>query len=485
MTIKDLEPKIVWDNFYGLTRVPRPSKHEEKVQQYLLDWGKARGIEVFRDDTGNIIFRKPATPGYENRRGVIFQGHMDMVPQKTADTVHDFLTDPIETEVIGEWLGAKGTTLGADNGIGVCLGLSVLEDNTLKHGPVEVLVTYDEETGMTGAECLKPGVLQGDILLNLDSETEGELYIGCAGGLDGTADFKYDAVAAPEGWQSWKLTVKGLSGGHSGMDIILYRANANRAAARIVLPLIEKYGVKIADFKGGSLRNAIPFEAEVTMLVNPETLASVKADIDRSFGEIKAEFAETDPSAICLFEALEAPVTEYIEDGVALRTVKSVLACPNGVERMSASVEGLTETSNNLAVIRTENGHIVIRCLMRSSVDSAKEALALRMRSVFELAGAEFTTCGGYSGWTPKPETPIIATIKDVYKKLYGEEMKVMAIHAGLECALLGAKYPNWDMVSFGPTIVHPHSPDERVKIDTVGRTWEFVKAILENIPEK
>ena len=269
------------------------------------------------------------------------------------------------------------------------------------------------------------------------------------------------------------------------MDIILYRANANRAAARIVLPLIEKYGVKIADFKGGSLRNAIPFEAEVTMLVNPETLASVKADIDKSFGEIKAEFAETDPSAICLFEALEAPVTEYVEDGVALRAVKSVLACPNGVERMSASVEGLTETSNNLAVIRTENGHIVIRCLMRSSVDSAKEALALRMRSVFELAGAEFTTCGGYSGWTPKPETPIIATIKDVYKKLYGEEMKVMAIHAGLECALLGAKYPNWDMVSFGPTIVHPHSPDERVKIDTVGRTWELVKALLENIPEK
>ena len=485
MTIKDLEPKIVWDNFYGLTRVPRPSKHEEKVQQYLLDWGKARGIEVFRDDTGNIIFRKPATPGYENRRGVIFQGHMDMVPQKTADTVHDFLTDPIETEVIGEWLGAKGTTLGADNGIGVCLGLSVLEDNTLKHGPVEVLVTYDEETGMTGAECLKPGVLQGDILLNLDSETEGELYIGCAGGLDGTADFKYDAVAAPEGWQSWKLTVKGLAGGHSGMDIILYRANANRAAARIVLPLIEKYGVKIADFKGGSLRNAIPFEAEVTMLVNPDTLASLKADIDKAFGEIKAEFAETDPSAVCIFEALEVPVTEYIEDGVALRAVKSVLACPNGVERMSASVEGLTETSNNLARVSIANGKFTVLTLLRSSLDCAKEALARRIESAFVLAGCKVRFTGGYSGWAPDNNSIILKVMKETYRKIYGKDAKIVATHGGLECGILGSKYPHWDMVSFGPTIMYPHSPDEKLFIPSVERSWEYLKEVLKAVPEK
>lgn len=485
MTIKDLEPKIVWNNFYGLTRIPRPSKHEEKVQQYLLDWGKARGIEVLRDDTGNIIFRKPATPGYENRRGVIFQGHMDMVPQKTADTVHDFLTDPIETEVVGEWVAAKGTTLGADNGIGVCIGLSVLEDNTLKHGPVEVLVTYDEETGMTGADCLKPGVLKGDILLNLDSETEGELYIGCAGGLDGTADFAYGTVSAPEGYESWRLTVKGFSGGHSGMDIILYRANANKAAARILLPLVEKYGVKVVDFTGGSLRNAIPFEAVVSMLVPADAAADVKAAVEEVFALIKAEYSETDPGAVCYFEKQDTPYPSYIEDEVMLRALKAVIACPDGVERMSASVEGLVETSNNMAVVRTEDGHLTVRCLMRSSVDSAKENLASKMRCVFELAGAEFSTQGGYSGWTPKPDTPIIATIKDVYKEKFGKDMKVMAIHAGLECALLGAKYPEWDMVSFGPTIVHPHSPDERVKIDTVGKTWEFVKAVLENIPEK
>ena len=485
MKITDLNPQLVWKNFHSLTQIPRPSKHEEKVSEFLYNYGKSLGLETIRDEVGNIIIRKEATPGYENRMGVILQGHMDMVPQKNSDVEHDFEKDPIVTRIDGEWVKATGTTLGADNGIGVALGMSVLESKDLEHGPVELLVTIDEETGMTGANALSSKLLKGDLLINCDSEAEGELCVGCAGGLDTNVSASYKCIRATKGLVLYRLLVKGLRGGHSGMDISLYRANANRAAARIVLPLIEKYGVKIADFKGGSLRNAIPFEAEVTMLVNPETLASVKADIDKAFGEIKAEFAETDPSAVCLFEALEVPVTEYIEDGVALRAVKSVLACPNGVERMSASVEGLTETSNNLAVIRTENGHLVIRCLMRSSVDSAKEALALRMRSVFELAGAEFTTCGGYSGWTPKPDTPIIATVKEVYRKLYGQEMKVMAIHAGLECALLGAKYPNWDMVSFGPTIVHPHSPDERVKIDTVGRTWELVKALLENIPEK
>lgn len=484
MTIKDLEPKIVWDNFYGLSQVPRPSKHEAKVQQYLLDWGHAHGVEVFKDDTGNIIFRKPATPGFENRRGVIFQGHMDMVPQKTAETVHDFENDPIQTEILGEWVGAKGTTLGADNGIGVCMGLAVLQDNTLKHGPVEVLVTYDEETGMTGASSLKPGVLQGDILMNLDSETEGELYIGCAGGLDATADFAYDTIPAEDGMQTWKLTVKGLSGGHSGMDIVLYRANANKAAARMILPLMKNYGVKLVSFTGGSLRNAIPFEAEVELLVPATSVEDVKAAVESVFAEIKAEYAETDPEAVCYFEQQEA-ASGYIADTVALNAVKAIMACPNGVERMSAAVEGLVETSNNMAVIRTENGHFTVRCLMRSSVDTAKYDLSEKMRAVFELAGAEFTTAGGYSGWTPNPGTAIIAVMKDVYEKMYGKEMKVMAIHAGLECALLGAKYPNWDMVSFGPTIVHPHSPDERVKIDTVAKTWEYLKAVLENIPEK
>lgn len=485
MNVKDLEPKGVWANFDALSQIPRPSKHEEKVEQYLLDWGKAHGVKVRRDETGNIIFSKPATPGYENRRGVILQAHMDMVPQKTADTVHDFLTDPIRTEIDGEWVTAQGTTLGADDGIGVCLALAVLEDNTLKHGPVEALITYDEETGMTGANKLKSGELEGDILLNLDSEAEGELYIGCAGGLDGTGDFSYRTLSAPAGYDSYKLTVKGLQGGHSGQDIILYRANANKVAARILLPLIEKFGVKVSDFTGGSLRNAIPFEAVVSLLVPAGAADKVRTEVSEVFGLVKSEFADTDPGAVCFFEKQAEPFDSYIEDDVMLRAVKAIMACQSSVERMSPTMPGLVETSVNMAVVRTSGGHLTVHSLMRSSVDSAKEDLAERMRCIFELAGAEFTTAGAYSGWTPLPDTPIIGVMKDVYRKLFGAEMKVTAIHAGLECALLGAKYPNWDMVSFGPTIKYPHSPDERVKIDTVDKCWKFLTGVLENIPEK
>jgi len=485
MTIKDLQPKIVWNNFYGLTQIPRPSKHEGNVQEYLLKWGKEHGIDTFRDDTGNIIMRVPATKGYENRKAVVLQGHMDMVPQKTADTKHDFLTDPIDTQIVGEWVGAKGTTLGADDGVGVAIALSVLEDKTLKHGPIEVLVTYDEETGMTGADCLKPGVLKGDILLNLDSETFGELYIGCAGGLDATADFKYRACKVQEGFVSYQLTVKGMQGGHSGMDIILYRANANKVAARILLPLMEKFGVKLASIHGGSLRNAIPFEAEAEVFVPSANVYKVKACVETVFAEVKAEFAQTDPGAACIFEKVSNPAKSYIQDKVALNAVKAVLACPCGVERMSAAVPGLVETSNNMAMVNSEKGHIYVISLMRSSVDTAKAYLADKMRCVFELAGAEFSLAGGYSGWTPKPDTPVIATMKKVFAENFGGELKVMAIHAGLECAIMGAKYPNWDMVSLGPTIVHPHSPDERVNIESVANAWRFVTKVLENIPMK
>ncbi len=485
MNIRDLEPKGVWTNFDALSQIPRPSKHEEKVEQYLLDWGKAHNVDVRKDETGNIIFTKPATPGYENRRGVIFQAHMDMVPQKTAETVHDFLTDPIQTEIDGEWVKAKGTTLGADNGIGVCIALAALEDNTLKHGPIEALITYDEETGMTGATKLKPGELKGDILLNLDSEAEGELYIGCAGGLDGMGDFSYKTIDAPAGFESYKLTIKGMKGGHSGQDINLYRGNANKAAARVLLPLLEKFGVKVADFTGGSLRNAIPFEAEVSLLVPSANVAEVNAKVEELFGIIKSEYADTDPETVCFFEKQNEPFTSYIEDDVMLRAVKAIMACPNGVERMSPTMPGLVETSVNMAVVRTKDGHLTVHSLIRSSVDTAREDVAEKMRCVFELAGAGFTTFGAYSGWTPIPSAPIIGVMKDVYKNLFGVEMKVTAIHAGLECALLGAKYPNWDMVSFGPTIKYPHSPDERVKIDTVDKCWKFVKSVLENIPEK
>ena len=484
MTIKDLQPKVVWDNFYGLTRVPRPSKHEEKVIEYLLEWGKNHGIQAEKDAAGNVIMRAPATPGMEKRRGVILQGHMDMVPQKTGDSKHDFLTDPITTLVDGDWLTADRTTLGADNGIGVALALSVLEDKGVKHGPVEVLVTRDEETGMTGANGLKPGVLKGDILINLDSEDEGELCVGCAGGLDAEADFRYRTVASPEGFVGYTLTVKGLQGGHSGMDISLYRANANKVVARILLPLMEKHGVKLVSFTGGSLRNAIPFEACAEILVPETATRTVKKVVDEVFGQIKAEFAESDPSAQMNF-ARKAAAPRYIGDKVALSVVKALLACPSGVIRMSRTMEGLTETSINMAIVRTEKGHITIHSLMRSAVDSAKAALADRVRCIFEAAGATVAFKGGYSGWTPKLDTPMTKVMMEQFKKVYGRDMKIMATHGGLECAIMGAKYPNWEMVSVGPTIRYPHSPDERLDIPSVARTWDYLKAVLEAVPEK
>lgn len=484
MAIKDLKPAVVWNNFHALTQIPRPSKHEEKVQEFLLEWGKTHGVEVMRDDTGNIIFRAPATPGMENRRGVILQGHMDMVPQKTGDSSHDFLKDPIVTMIDGDWVTADRTTLGADNGIGVAMGLSVLEDKSVKHGPVEVLVTYDEETGMTGAECLKPGVLKGDILINLDSEEEGELCVGCAGGLDATADFAYTTAKTPAGYEGYKLSVKGLQGGHSGMDISLYRANANKAVARILLPLIEKLGVKVADFTGGSLRNAIPFEATALLAVPAGKAAEAEKTIKAIFADIRREFIDSDPGSELVVEKVAAPEA-CIDDAVMLRAVKAMLACPAGVVRMSRTMEGLTETSTNMAIVRTKDGHLTIHSLMRSAVDSSKAYLAEKMRCLFELAGAEISFAGGYSGWTPKLDTPMNKVMMEQYKKVYGKDMKIMATHGGLECAIMGAKYPHWEMVSVGPTIKYPHSPDERVNIPSVERTWNYLKAVLEAVPEK
>ena len=485
MSIKDLKPQVVWNNFYALTQIPRPSKHEGKVIEYLYNWGVSHGFETIKDDTGNIIIRAAATPGFENRKGVILQGHMDMVPQKTSDSDHNFLTDPINAYVDGEWVTADRTTLGADNGIGVAMGLSVLEDKSVKHGPVEVLVTYDEETGMTGANCLKPGVLKGDILMNLDSEEEGELCVGCAGGLDASASFKYLKYNTPAAHKGLRITVKGLQGGHSGMDISLYRANANKVMARILLPAMEIFGVKVVSFTGGSLRNAIPFEAVADVLVPEDNLAAVRTLIDNIFGEVKAEFKESDPSAAIYVDEIEA-APKYIQSSVMLRAVKAMIACPSGVIRMSRTMEGLTETSINMAIVRTERGNITVHSLMRSAVDTAKADLAERIRCIFELAGAnkiEFK--GGYSGWTPKLDTPMNKVMMEQYQKVYGKPMKIMATHGGLECAIMGAKYPAWEMVSIGPTIKYPHSPDEKVNIASVERTWEYLKAILANIPKK
>ncbi len=493
MTIKDLQPSIVWNNFYSITRCPRPSKHEEIIRKFLLDWAKQHKIEAFTDETGNVIMRVSATPGYEKLKTVVLQGHMDMVPQKNADVAHDFLKDPIETWVDGEWLRAKGTTLGADNGLGVALAMAVAESPDVKHGPIEILVTYDEETGMTGAQALKPGVLKGDILINLDSETEGELYVGCAGGLDATASARYARKREPRRALCYSLAVKGCQGGHSGMDIILCRANANRLIARVLLPLLERCGVKLIDLEGGTLRNAIPREAFATVYVAKGKLAAAQRAVKRVAKALKAEYAATDPKLEVVFEPYKPAPGEvcdpqdckYVEEEAAIRFVRAILACPDGVERMSDAMPGMVETSNNLAMVQIYRGKFFVKCLMRSSVDSAKMALASRMESVFKLAGCSIRFTGGYSGWAPNASSEILAVMKKVYKDMFGKEPQVMAIHAGLECGILSGAYPHWDMVSMGPTLLSPHSPDERAYIPSVQKVWDFLQKVLVNIPAK
>ena len=493
MTIKELDPQIVWKNFYALTQIPRPSKHEELAVEYMYNWGKEHGLETIKDEVGNIIIRKPATPGCENMKGVILQGHVDMVPQKNADTVHDFEKDPIQTWIDGEWVKAKGTTLGADNGLGLAMAMAVLESSDLKHGPIELLCTIDEETGMTGAMALKPGVLQGEILINLDSETEGELYVGCAGGLDASASATYVPADYDKNWLCYSLAVKGFKGGHSGMDIILCRGNANKLAARLLLELMLKADVRLLDFEGGTLRNAIPREAFATVYVPADKLAEAEKVFAEVSAAIKAEYAGTDPDSEFIFKPYECAEGEccgddeckYVPEADAVRFVRAIIACPDGVERMSSEMPGLVETSNNLAMVKIEGGEFSVKTLMRSSVDTAKDALAQKFESVFALAGAETSFAGGYSGWAPNPDSAILATMKKVYNDLYGKEPAVMAIHAGLECGILSGAYPNWDMVSCGPTLMSPHSPDERANIPSVAKCWEFLKAVLENIPVK
>ncbi len=491
MTIKELKPESVWANFYALTQIPRPSKKEGKAIEYMYEFGKSLGLETIKDEIGNVIIRKPATPGMENLKGVILQGHIDMVPQKNADTEHDFEKDPIQTWIDGDWVKAKGTTLGADNGLGVAMAMAVLQSRDIKHGPLEVLVTMDEETGMTGARELKPGLLNGEILINLDSETEGELYVGCAGGLDATASAEYERKDAPEGYACWSLAVKGFKGGHSGMDIVLYRGNANKVMARVIYALMTRTDVKLLDLEGGTLRNAIPREAFATLYIKEDRIAEAEAIVAEVFGAIKAEYAGTDPDCECIFRPYECAEGEecshddcrYVEEETAVRFIRAILACTDGVERMSSEMEGLVETSNNLAMVRIEKGQFSVKTLLRSSVDSAKDALAEKIASVFALAGIDVSFDGGYSGWAPNNASPILHTMKEVYRNLYGKEPAVMAIHAGLECGILGGTYPEWDMVSCGPTLMSPHSPDERANIPSVARCWDFLKAVLENIP--
>lgn len=484
--IAELEPKLLWKHFFQLTQIPRPSNHEEQIQKFVYNFGKELGLETMKDEAGNIIIRKPATAGMENRQGVILQGHLDMVPQKNSDKEHDFTMDPIEAFVDGEWVTANGTTLGADNGIGVAAAMAVLASDELEHGPLEVLFTATEETGMDGAEGLQAGVLQGDILLNTDSEDEGELYVGCAGGEDANIRFTYSEEEVPANAVAFELNITGLKGGHSGMDIILQRGNANQVFFRLLNEVHQHVGARLASINGGSLRNAIPREAFGIVVVEAQKADELKEIIEREFLVIKNELAATEPEMKIILAASELPV-ELIDERTQLRLTKSVLACPNGVIRMSDSVPGLVETSTNLASVKSDSeGKIIaIACLMRSSVDSAKEILAKRIDAVFSLAGAQVDFSGAYPGWQPNMASPILKTMQSVYQQKYGKVPEIKAIHAGLECGILGGTYPHWDMISFGPTIRFPHSPDEKVNIASVQKFWDFMVETLKHIPAK
>jgi len=482
--IKNLEPKIVWGNFYKLTQVPRPSKKEAQIQQFMLAYGKSLGLESKMDSTGNILIRKPATPGMENRKGVILQGHLDMVPQKNSDTVHDFEKDPIDAWIDGDWVRARGTTLGADNGLGVATAMSVLASKDLVHGPVEALFTCDEETGMTGAIGLQPDWLKGEILLNLDSEEEGVLYIGCAGGVNANIEFEYDEVIVPEDVIPMKVAISGLKGGHSGLEINLGRGNANKLLIRFLKYAVNELDVRLAEINGGGMRNAIPREAYAMVVVPTENAEKFKRAVKRYEDTYKAELGLVEPNL--RFEAQETVMPKsLIEERVQDDLIDSVYACPNGPIRMSDSMPGMVETSTNLSTVKSEKGVIFVKCLLRSAVDSAKDDLTEMIDSVFSLGGAMVSFDGSYPGWKPNMDSAILKLSEEVYRKKFGKDPVVTAVHAGLECGILGGTYPNWDMISFGPTIVHPHSPDERVSIDSVQKFWDFLVEVLKNVPAK
>lgn len=484
-TIKDLQPSAIWQNFYKLTQVPRPSNHEEKAREFMLSWAKENNIKAQMDEAGNIILSKPATPGMENRKGIILQGHLDMVPQKNEDTEHDFEKDPIQAYVDGEWVRAKGTTLGADNGMGVAAGMAILTSTDIPHGPVEVLITATEETGMDGANGLKPGVLHGDILLNLDSETEGELYVGCAGGVDSTIEFNYKEEAVPANVKAYRLAVKGLKGGHSGMDINLGRGNSNKLLFRFLKTYATELGIRVAFVTGGSLRNAIPRESFATIVLPAANEAKLQAAVKEATGIYKAELSAKEPTLQVSAEATEIPAA-VMDECTQFRLTNAILACPNGAMRMIDSMPDTVETSNNLAIVKSDKGKVVVNTLLRSSVETAKEALAQSIQAVFELAKADkIVFDGAYPGWKPNPDSAILKEMQEIYQQMYGKKPAIMAVHAGLECGILGSKYPNWDMISFGPTICSPHSPDERVNIASVGKFWDYLKATLKNVPAK
>jgi dipeptidase D len=452
--------------------------------EFMENFGKKHKLETIVDKVGNVIIRKPATKGMENRKGVIFQTHLDMVPQKNSDKKHNFEKDPIETIIDGEWVKANGTTLGADNGIGVASTMAVLASKDIVHGPIEALFTIDEETGMTGVFGLKKGLLKGDILMNLDSEDEGELYVGCAGGVDVNITKDYAEEKSPKGTIAFRITAKGLKGGHSGVDIALGRANSNKIMFRFLMQAESDFGIRLAEAAGGDLRNAIPRESYSIVLV-PEIKAKEFEKFVKGYEKMyKAEFSDTEPDLRFISEKTDVP-EKVMNQGEQYRIIRALFVCPNGVQRMSQAMKGLVETSNNLAIVKCIQGKFETYNLTRSSVDSAKVATAWKIAAVFHLIGAEVTMTGTYPGWKPDMNSPILKTMSDVYQDMFGNVPEKKAIHAGLECGLIGGVYPNLDMISFGPTIRYPHSPDEKVHIASVGKFWDFLVGTLKHIPVK
>ncbi len=479
----NLTPKEVFECFDAITKVPRPSKKEEKIIAYLQEFGKSLGLETQVDEIGNVVIRKSATPGYENRKTLILQSHMDMVCEKNATTDFDFMTDAIQTYVDGDWLKAKGTTLGADDGIGMAMQMAVLKATDIEHGPIECVFTRDEETGLTGAEGMKPGFMTGDFLINLDSEDEGEIFVSCAGGARTVAEFDFEEEELPADYFVFKITVKGLSGGHSGDDINKNRANANKLLVRFLCDQMEKRDLRLIDIQSGGLHNAIPREGYAVCAVPKSDKENVRIDLNVYLSEVEEEFSVTEPGLQILLESEAPKSSKSIETSVARRMLLCLRALHNGVFAMSQDMVGLVETSSNLASVRKGDKIVVVNTSQRSSIGSARINMSATIRAAFELAGARAETNEGYPGWKMNPNSVILKIATESYMKLFGKAPKVLAIHAGLECGLFSEKYPHLDMISMGPTLRGVHSPDERLLIPTVQMVWDHLLDILKNIP--
>lgn len=482
MEVKDLQPSLLWGTFDEITKVPRPSCHEEKIREYLLDFARKHDIAVKTDKVGNVVMTKPATPGREKAPVVVLQAHMDMVAEKNGDVEHDFLKDPIKTYIDGDWVKAKGTTLGADNGIGMAAALAAMADKTISHGPLEALFTVNEEIGLEGAQNLGENMITGKILINLDSEDDGEIFIGCAGGIDTTAIFSYKRSFSPDNFTYFKVSVSGLLGGHSGGDIHLGRANANKVIARFIWECSNKWDIEVSSFQGGNLRNAIPREAEAVFGIHNDHKKAVDKFLLRYAEEIRNEYKGIEPTMELKIETVEKP--EYcIDSNTSLRLIRALYSAPHGVVSMSHDIKGLVETSTNLAAVKMEKDcKIKVTTSQRSSIESRKNDIAGQVAAHFQLAGAEISHSDGYPGWAPDIDSPIMKISADAYEELFGVKPEIKAIHAGLECGLFLTKNPGLDMVSFGPTMRDVHSPDEKLLIPTVDKFWKHLCLVLEKV---